>query len=156
WNWPDRQRRHGRAASTVPALREPRALHALGPATSGRVRRRDRRTRPCPDALKSIRPTRHELWHRRAMALSEEAVTSLVDAGCTACNGKRLVVESYVAQKLPLLAGEVYGSPSWGYKGEDLVRGTYRIACDECSAELFSAGACPRCDAAGGIERALE
>src|SRR5262249_18304167 len=62
---------------------------------------------------------------------------------------------AYVAQKLPLLAGEVFGSPSWGYKGEDLVRGTYRIACDSCTQELFAGTACPRCDAPGGIARAL-
>jgi hypothetical protein len=90
------------------------------------------------------------------MPLSEEAFTALVDAGCLTCNGKRLTVEAYVAQKLPLLGGEVFGSPSWGYKGEDLVRGTYRIACDDCKNELFTATECPRCHAAGGIERALE
>ena len=64
------------------------------------------------------------------MPLSEEAFTALVDAGCLDCKSKKLTVETYVAQQLPLLGGEVYGSPSWGYKGEDLVRGTYRIACD--------------------------
>lgn len=90
------------------------------------------------------------------MPLSEEAFTALVDAGCVDCKSKRLVVEAYVAQKLPLLGGELYGAPSWGYKGEDLVRGTYRIACDACTKELFTASACPRCEADGGIERALE
>lgn len=90
------------------------------------------------------------------MALSEQAFTALVDAGCTACASKRLSVEAIVAQKVPLLGGEVYGSPSWGYKGEDLVRGTFRIACDGCKKELFAATACSRCDAAGGVERALE
>lgn len=91
-----------------------------------------------------------------AMPLSEEAFSALVDAGCLDCKSKRLTVETYVAQKLPLLGGEVYGSPSWGYKGEDLVRGTYRIACDACKRALYEAGDCPRCDAAGGVDRALE
>jgi hypothetical protein len=90
------------------------------------------------------------------MPLSEEAFTAIVDAGCPDCTTKKLTVETYVAQKLPLLAGEVYGSPSWGYKGEDLVRGTFRIACDGCTKELFTATACPRCDADGGLDRALE
>ena len=89
------------------------------------------------------------------MPLSEEAFTALVDAGCLDCKSKKLTVETYVAQQLPLLDGEVYGSPSWGYKGEDLVRGTYRIACDGCKKELFTATACPRCEAPDGIERAL-
>jgi len=88
------------------------------------------------------------------MPLTEEAFTKLVDAGCPACNGKALLVEAYVAQRLPLLAGEVYGSPSWGYKGEDLVRGTYRIACSSCEKEIFTASACPLCSAADGIARA--
>jgi hypothetical protein len=89
------------------------------------------------------------------MPLSEAAFTALVDAGCPDCPSKRLLVEAIVAQRLPLLAGEPYGAPSWGYKGEDLVRGTYRIACDSCKKELFAATACSRCDAAGGVEKAL-
>jgi hypothetical protein len=89
------------------------------------------------------------------MPLSEEAFTALVNAGCPACGGKSLTIEAFVPQKIPLLAGEPYGSPSWGYKGEDLVRGTYRIACEGCKVERFAATACPRCAAEGGIERAL-
>lgn len=88
--------------------------------------------------------------------LSEAEFTALVDAGCTACGGKRLTVEAYVAQRLPLLAGEVFGSPSWGYKGEELVRGTYRIVCTGCRSELFASTACPQCFSDGGLERALE
>jgi hypothetical protein len=90
------------------------------------------------------------------MPLSEEAFTALVDAGCPTCGPKKLVVESIVAQRLPILAGEPYGSPSWGYKGEDLVRGTFRIACDGCKKELYTATACSRCDAEAGVTRALE
>jgi hypothetical protein len=90
-----------------------------------------------------------------AMPLTEEAFTALVNGGCLACNSKSVVIEALVTQKLPLLAGEVYGSPSWAYKGEELVRGTYRVACDDCKKELFAATACPRCNAADGVERAL-
>lgn len=90
------------------------------------------------------------------MPLTEEAFTALVDAGCPDCASKRLEVEAIVAQRMPLLGGEPYGSPSWGYKGEDLVRGTYRIACDGCKKELFAATACARCDAEDGVARALE
>ena len=90
------------------------------------------------------------------MPLSEAAFTVLVDAGCSACGSKKVTVESFVAQKLPLLAGEVYGSPSWGYKGEDLVTGTYRIACAACDHEIFASSDCPRCGTAEKLERALE
>lgn len=90
------------------------------------------------------------------MRLSESAFTELVDAGCPACKAKSVTVESYVAQTLPLLGGEVYGSPSWGYKGEDLVRGTFRIACSACAHEIFSSAACPRCDAPDRLAHALD
>jgi hypothetical protein len=90
------------------------------------------------------------------MALSEAEFTQLVDAGCPDCNGKTLIVEALVAQRLPLLGGELYGSTSWGYKGEDLVQGTYRIECDACKKALFTATACPRCNAADGVTRALD
>lgn len=90
------------------------------------------------------------------MPLTEEAFTALVDAGCTACASKKLVVEAIVAQRLPILQGEPYGSPSWGYKGEELVHGTYRIACESCKKELYAATACSRCNAEGGVARALE
>jgi hypothetical protein len=90
------------------------------------------------------------------MPLTEAAFTELVDGGCPSCKGKSVTVESYVAQTLPLLAGEPYGSPSWGYKGEDLVRGTYRIECTACAHEIFASSSCPRCDAKDMLERALE
>lgn len=92
----------------------------------------------------------------QTMALSEAAFTELVEAGCSSCKSRRVVVESYVAQTLPLMGGEVYGSPSWGYKGEDLVRGTFRVTCKDCERELYTSTACPRCEAADALPRALE
>ncbi|MBX3264945.1 MAG: hypothetical protein KIS78_29700 [Labilithrix sp.] len=90
------------------------------------------------------------------MPLTEEAFTALVDAGCAGCTSKKLTVETYVAQRLPLLGGELYGSPSWAYRGEELVAGTFRIGCEGCARDLFRATACPRCDAPDGVARALE
>ncbi|CAN5527373.1 hypothetical protein BH09MYX1_BH09MYX1_45230 [soil metagenome] len=89
------------------------------------------------------------------MALSEAEFTVLVDAGCGICTDKRLLIETIVTQKLPLHHGELFGSTSWGYKGEELVQGTYRVSCVGCKRELYTATACPRCSAAGGVERAL-
>ncbi len=90
------------------------------------------------------------------MPLTEEAFTALVDAGCPGCKSTKLVVDTYVAQRLPLLGGELYGATSWGYKGEELVRGTYRITCGSCENELFASTDCPRCAAPDGLTRALE
>jgi RNA polymerase subunit RPABC4/transcription elongation factor Spt4 len=88
--------------------------------------------------------------------LSEPTFAALVEAGCPTCSAKRVVIEALLVEKVPLLGGEVYGSPSWAYKGEDFVRGTYRVGCESCKSELFSASACPRCGAPGGVQRALE
>ncbi len=89
------------------------------------------------------------------MSLSEAEFTALVDAGCLVCSTRTLTIEALVPQKVPLLGGEPYGPPSWGYKGEDLVRGTYRIACEGCKKELFATTGCPVCNAEGGVDRAL-
>lgn len=89
------------------------------------------------------------------MPLDEATFTTLVDAGCT-CGSKELLVEALVAQKLDLYRGELYGSPSWGYKGEQLVQGTYRIECGRCHAELYASTVCPLCADERGVERALD
>ncbi len=90
------------------------------------------------------------------MSLTEAAFAEIVDAGCSDCGNKKLAIEAIVLQNLPLLAGELFGAPSWAYKGEDLVQGTYRIACDGCKKELYSEAACSRCNAPRGVARALE
>jgi len=90
------------------------------------------------------------------MRLTEAAFTEIVDGGCPACQSKRVTVDTYVAQKLPLMGGELYGSASWGYKGEHLVHGTYRIACKDCGHELFADAGCPRCDAPDSLAKILE
>ncbi len=87
--------------------------------------------------------------------LTEEAFATIVDTGCSACRSKAVVVEAIVARRIPLHGGEPFGAPSWAYKGEDLVRGAYRVACAECKHEMFEATACPRCQRPGGIEHAL-
>ncbi len=90
------------------------------------------------------------------MPLSETEFSAMVDAGCPDCGSKKLSIEALVAQKLPLLGGELYGAATWAYKGEDLVRGTYLIACTGCKKALYTATPCPRCQAEGGVARALE
>ena len=88
--------------------------------------------------------------------LTEAEFTAIVDAGCDACGGKEVLVESYVARKLPLMGGELYGAASWAYKGEDLVRGTFGIACAKCERDLYTSKGCPRCEAVDVLDRVLE
>jgi hypothetical protein len=76
------------------------------------------------------------------MPLSEEEFTALVETGCPDCLRTTLAIDALVPQKVPLLGGEPYGAPTWSYKGEDLVRGVYCVACESCGA-------------ADGVERAL-
>ena len=90
------------------------------------------------------------------MRLTEAAFTEIVDGGCPSCKSKRVTVEAYVAQRLPLMGGELYGAPSWGYKGEQLVHGTYLLACADCQSELFADRGCPRCDAPDTLAQILE
>ncbi|RYZ61314.1 MAG: hypothetical protein EOP08_13630 [Proteobacteria bacterium] len=89
------------------------------------------------------------------MPLTEEEFTRLVDAGCS-CGHGELQVEALVVQKLELYRGDVLGSPIWGYKGEDLVRGTFDIRCGRCKLALYKATVCPLCLREEGVERALE
>jgi hypothetical protein len=88
--------------------------------------------------------------------LSESGFAALLEAGCPGCHAKKVMIEALLVEKVPLLAGEVFGSPSWAYKGEDFVRGTYRIECHGCRKELFATSECPRCGVSGGAQRALE
>lgn len=88
--------------------------------------------------------------------LSESAFAALLEAGCPRCRAKKVTIDALLVEKVPLLAGEVFGSPAWAYKGEDFVRGTYRIECHGCRTELFATSECPRCGASGGAQRALE
>lgn len=88
------------------------------------------------------------------MPLSEPEFAALIEAGCP-CGHGELQIEAIVLQKLELYRGDQLGSPSWGYKGEELVRGTFAVDCVRCKSSLYSAQDCPLCGAADGIERAL-
>lgn len=90
------------------------------------------------------------------MPLSEAEFTVLVDAGCTQCGSAKLNLEAFVSQRVPLLEGEVFGAPTWAYKGEELVQGTFLIECARCQHRLYTSEVCSRCGADGGVEKALE
>jgi hypothetical protein len=43
----------------------------------------------------------------------------------------------------------------WVHDGEKFVDGTYSIACTACKHVVFASDICPRCNAAGGLPKAL-
>ena len=91
------------------------------------------------------------------MGLFEEtALESLIAAGCATCGSHKLVFRTYVDGLLPIMGGDPIKSITWAYNGEKFVDGIYDITCGACAASLFSASACPRCHADGGLAVALE
>lgn len=89
------------------------------------------------------------------MSLSEAEFAAIIEGGC-ACGHGELMVQAVVLQKIELYRGEQLGQPSWGYKGEDLVRGTFAITCTRCKGSLYEDDACSLCGAAGGLARMQE
>jgi hypothetical protein len=89
-------------------------------------------------------------------ALTEATFTERVERGCAACGAKKLLITSYVEGSFPLIGGEPTGAVTWAYKGESFVDGVFAIRCAECKGEVFSDARCPRCNAEGGLARALE
>ncbi len=88
--------------------------------------------------------------------LDEPGLDRLVAAGCPKCGAHELTFRTYVDGLLPLLGGEPTGRMTWVYDGEKFVDGVYQIVCATCAEIVFSAEVCPRCDAAGGLARALD
>ena len=87
--------------------------------------------------------------------LDEAGLERVIAADCTACDGRALVLRTYVEGLFPLIAGEPVGRPRWAYDGEKFIDGVYTVDCAGCAAKLFSADVCPRCHAERGLSRAL-
>src|SRR5690349_20318793 len=86
--------------------------------------------------------------------LSEAALDQLV-AGCPSCGGQRLEFRAYLDGRLPLMLAEPTGDYAWVYDGEKFVDGVFEVRCTSCQLAMFTADVCPRCNAAGGLARAL-
>jgi hypothetical protein len=87
--------------------------------------------------------------------LDEPGLDALIAAGCTSCGQKRLLFHSYIDARIPLIGADPCGQITWVHDGEKFVDGVYRVTCEACSKELFSADICPRCHAENGLSRAL-
>ena len=96
---------------------------------------------------------RSKLWS--VGILDEAALERLVGAGCVQCKSHRLRFGAYLDGVLPIMAAEPVGKLTWAYDGEKFVDGVFEVSCADCNTALFSADVCPRCHAAGGLDKAL-
>jgi hypothetical protein len=87
--------------------------------------------------------------------LDEPGLERLVAAGCAGCGSTRRTFRSYVDGAVPVVGGEPVGRIEWVYDGEKFVDGVYEVSCADCKQRAFSADVCPRCNAPGGLARAL-
>lgn len=87
--------------------------------------------------------------------LDEIQFDAAVRPGCPACGATALDIHSFIDRRLDIMLGEPNDEGRWVHDGEKFVDGTYRIACASCSHVVFADTACPRCNASGGLARAL-
>jgi hypothetical protein len=86
--------------------------------------------------------------------LDEPAFQEIVRA-CPACGGASLELDSYLDRRLEVMLGDPDDDGRWAHDGEKFVDGTYRVTCTACAHVVLDAHECPRCHAAGGLDRAL-
>lgn len=88
-------------------------------------------------------------------ALTEPAFDALVANGCKRCGGTSLAFETFLDARVPLMGGDVVGNLVFVHDGEKFVDGVYEVLCGGCRTKLFASDVCPRCNAPGGLEKAL-
>jgi hypothetical protein len=88
-------------------------------------------------------------------SLDQPGFERIVRAGCTACGTTILEIRSFIDRSVVVMLGEPNNDGRWAHDGEKFVDGTYRITCASCAVVVFSADACPRCHAIGGLAPAL-
>jgi hypothetical protein len=110
----------------------------------------------CGRITHGARHAREHLRYDGGMGqLDETRFGAMVHAGCPACGAAALDISSFIDRRLDIMLGEPNDDGRWVHDGEKFVDGTYRIACASCSHVVFTDDACPRCHAAGGLQRAL-
>ena len=87
--------------------------------------------------------------------LDEPGLDRLVGTACAGCGSLKRLFRTYVDGLLPIMGGEPVGRVTWVYDGEKFVDGVYDVSCADCKRTVFTADVCPRCHAAGGLDRAL-
>ena len=87
--------------------------------------------------------------------LDERTFDATVAAGCPACGGKTLEIRSFIDRRVLLMLADPNDAGKWVHDGEKFVDGTYAIACASCKHSVFASDLCPRCNAPGGLAKAL-
>lgn len=87
--------------------------------------------------------------------LDEKTFDATVAAGCPACGGKTLEIRSFIDRRVLLMLADPNDAGKWVHDGEKFVDGTYSITCTACKAPVFASDICPRCNAPGGLAKAL-
>lgn len=88
--------------------------------------------------------------------LDEARFEALIGAGCTKCNATVLEIRTFLDRRLLFMLADPNDAGRWVHDGEKFVDGVYRMTCTSCSAVMFEDPCCPRCNAVGGLEHALE
>lgn len=88
-------------------------------------------------------------------SLTENSFDAIVNAGCTACPSTTLEIRSFLDQRVLLMLADPNDAGRFVHDGEKFVDGTYRITCASCAKVVFESDVCPRCNAEGGLARAL-
>lgn len=87
--------------------------------------------------------------------LDETRFEALIGAGCQKCSAKVLEIRTFLDRRVLFMLADPNDAARWVHDGEKFVDGTYRIACASCNDVLFEDPCCPRCNAAGGLGRAI-
>lgn len=88
-------------------------------------------------------------------ALDQPAFEAIVNARCPACQGRTLEIKSFIDRSIVVMLADPNNEGRWVHDGEKFVDGTYRIACASCAHVVFASEMCPRCNAEGGLAKAL-
>ncbi len=87
--------------------------------------------------------------------LDEKTFEAAVSAGCPSCGHSVLEIRSFLDRSVEVMLGDPNNAGKWAHDGEKFVDGTYRMTCAACNAVAFADDMCPRCNAPGGLARAL-
>lgn len=87
--------------------------------------------------------------------LDESRFDAIVQAGCPGCQGATLEIRSFIDRRVLLMLADPNDAGRWVHDGEKFVDGTYQISCPHCRTTVWESDVCPRCNAAGGLTRAL-
>lgn len=88
-------------------------------------------------------------------ALDQDSFEAAISAGCSACGGAKLVIESYIDRTVGVMLGEPTDAGRWAHDGEKFVDGTFKITCASCKRVVFADAMCPRCNAADRLPAIL-